>query len=300
MLLDKKVAVVTGSGSGLGRAYALALARAGASVVVNARTASDVAKVVEEIEMVGGTAQGCVISIASMEGARQTIQTAIDKFGRIDILVNNAGILHKKVLAEMTEQDFDDVIATNLKGTFACTRHAVNYMIEQGWGRIINMASGALFGAVEGTSYSASKGGILSLTLTWAKELYKYGITCNAMRASAHTQMTEPLIELARQAALEQHKQPPTALDLGQYEPESAAPLVVFLASDQAQWINGQFISIDGSQLAISACTDRVRSAIMTGGWTVEDLLKYFRTTVGIQLENFGRTPDGKRTLQNE
>jgi len=292
MLLDGKVAVVTGSGSGLGRAYALALAGAGASVVVNARTASDVASVLEEIKAGGGTAQGCVVSIASMEGARQTIQTAIDKFGRIDILVNNAGIMRAKALTEMTEQDFDDVIATNLKGTFACTRHAVNYMIKQRWGRIINMASGSILGSAEGTSYSASKGGILSMTLTWAIELAKYGITCNAIRASAYTRMTKSHIELARQAALEQHKQPPTT-----FEPEAAAPLVVFLASEQAHWINGQFISMDGPQLAINAYTHRVRSAIMPGGWTVEHLLDNFKTTVGVQLETFGRAPDGTRLL---
>jgi hypothetical protein len=109
--------------------------------------------------------------------------------------------------------------------------------------------------------------------------------------------MTKPRIELARQAAIEQHKQPPTALDLGHYEPEAAAPLVVFLASEQAHWINGQFISIDGPKLGINACTHRVRSAVMPGGWTVEHLLDNFKTTVGIQLEPFGQTSDRERPL---
>jgi NAD(P)-dependent dehydrogenase (short-subunit alcohol dehydrogenase family) len=297
MILEGKVAVVTGSGSGLGKAYALALARAGAKVVVNARTAADVAEVVEQIEKNGGTAKGCVISIATMEGARKTIRTAIDNFGRIDILVNNAGILRPKFLIDMTEQDFDDVISTNLKGTFACTRYAVDFMIEQKWGRIINVASGAVLGTARGSSYSASKGGILSMTLTWAIELAKYGITCNAIRASANTRMTKPGIELARKEAVEQNKQPPSALDLGHYDPEAAAPLVVFLASEQANWINGQFISIDGPQLGVNMHTHRVRSAIMYGGWTVENLIENFRTTVGINLEAYGRAPNGNKTL---
>ena len=132
MLLDGKVAVVTGSGTGLGRAYALGLARAGAKVVVNSRTANNVANVVEEIGRMGGTAKGCAASVASMEGAREIIQTAVDGFGRLDILVNNAGITGRKLLADTTEQDFDDFIATNLKGTFACARHAVPHMIKQG------------------------------------------------------------------------------------------------------------------------------------------------------------------------
>lgn len=187
MLLNGKVAVVTGSGTGLGRAYAMGLAKAGATVVVNARTASDVASAVEEIRKSGGTAEGCAISVASMEGARQIIQTAVDGFGRIDILVNNAGITGRKVLTDMTEQDFDNVIATNLKGTFACTRHAVPHMIKQRWGRIISMSSGSILGAEGTTSYVASKGGVLSMTLTWAVELAQYGITCNAIRASAST-----------------------------------------------------------------------------------------------------------------
>ncbi|TAK34164.1 MAG: SDR family NAD(P)-dependent oxidoreductase [Chloroflexota bacterium] len=303
MLLEGKVAVVTGSGAGLGRAYALALAKAGAKVVVNARTANDVAQVVAEIETAGGTAERCISSVASMEGGRQTIQTAIDKFGRIDILVNNAGITRPKLLTEMTEQDFDDVIATNLKGTFACTKHAVPYMIEQKWGRIINVASGAVRGVVPQTNYAASKGGVLSMSLTWALELAKYGITCNVIRTHARTRMTERSIEQARQAALERHEQPPTASDLGIYEPESAAPLVVFLASDQACKINGQFISIDGPRLAICAHTRPVVSAISPGGWTVEHLLEDFKTTVGTQLEspgNFQKIFDGVASITRQ
>ena len=298
MLLDGKVAVVTGSGTGLGRAYAMGLAKAGAKVVVNARTASNVAKVVEEIRKMGGTAEGCAVSVASMEGAREIIQTAVDGFGRIDILVNNAGITGRKLLVDMTEQDFDDVIATNLKGTFACTRHAVPHMMKQGWGRIINMSSGSILGQEGATSYASSKGGVLNISLTWAVELAQYGITCNAIRTSAATRLSEARRKQVKQAALERHEQPPTDADLGYYKPEEAAPLVVFLASDEAHWINGQFICIDGPRLALCEHTHHAKTAIMPGGWTSELLLEHFKTTVGMPLQAYGfLTPDGRKIL---
>jgi NAD(P)-dependent dehydrogenase (short-subunit alcohol dehydrogenase family) len=298
MLLAGKAAVVTGSGTGLGRAYAMALAKAGAKVVVNARTAANVAAVVEEIRSAGGTAEGCVASVSSMDGAREIIQTAVDKFGRMDILVNNAGIMNRKLLVDMTEQDFDETIATNLKGTFACARYAVPHMIKQGGGRIINMSSGSIIGQEGATSYASSKGGVLNMSLTWAVELAQYGITCNAIRASAATRLNEAGRKKARQAALERHGQAPTDAELGFFEPEEAAPLVVFLASDQADWISGQFICIDGPRLAICEHTHHAKTAILPGGWTAELLLEHFKTTVGMPLQAYGfLTPDGRKIL---
>jgi len=298
MLLDGKVAVVTGSGTGLGRAYAIGLATAGAKVVVNARTASNVASVVAEIRNMGGTAEGCTASVASMDGAREIIQTAVDGFGRMDILVNNAGIMRPKLLVDMTEQDFDDVIATNLKGTFACTRHAVPHMVKQGWGRIINMSSGSILGQIGATSYASSKGGVLNISLTWAVELAQHGITCNAIRASAATRLNETRREQAKHAALERHVRAPTDAELGFYEPEEAAPLVVFLASDEADWINGQFICIDGPRLALCEHTHHAITAIMPGGWTPEMLREYFKTTAGMSLQAYGfLAADGRKIL---
>jgi 3-oxoacyl-[acyl-carrier protein] reductase len=298
MLLDGKVAVVTGSGAGMGRAIAIDLAAAGAKVVVNARTASNVASVVDEIRKLGGTAEGCALSVASMEGAREIIQTALDRFGRIDILVNNAGIMSRTLLADMTEKEFDDVIATNLKGTFACTRHAVPHMIKQRWGRIINMSSASILGQEGATGYASSKAGVLNISLTWAVELARYGITCNAIRSSAATQLTAKTRERAKQAALERHEQAPTDAELGYFKPEEAAPLVVFLASDEAGWINGQFICIDGPRLAICEHTHHAKIAVMPGGWTSELLLQHFKTSVGTPLQAYGfLTPDGRKVL---
>jgi NAD(P)-dependent dehydrogenase (short-subunit alcohol dehydrogenase family) len=298
MSLDGKVAVVTGSGTGMGRAFAIDLARAGAKVVVNARTAGDVAKVVEEIGTMGGTAEGCAVSVASMEGAREIVQTAVDRFGRIDILVNNAGIMGQKLLVDMTEQDFDDVVATNLKGTFACTRQAAPHMIKQGWGRIINVSSASILGQEGATSYASSKGGVLSISLTWAVELAKHGITCNAIRSSAATRLTEKGRERAKQAALARREQAPTDAELGYYQPEEAAPLVVFLAGDEAGWINGQFICIDGPRLAICEHTHHAKTAVMPAGWTAELLRKHFKTAVGTPLQAYGfLTADGRKVL---
>ena len=298
MLLQGKVAVVTGSGTGLGRAFAIDLARAGAKVVVNARTAGNVSQVVDEIRKMGGTAEGCAASVATMEGARNIIQTAVDSFGRIDILVNNAGITVRKLLAEMSEQDFDEVIATNLKGTFACTRHAVPHMMKQGWGRIINVSSASILGQEGATSYASSKGGVLNMSLTWAAELAQYGITCNAIRSSAATQLTETSRQRAKQAALARHEPVPTDAELGFYQPEEAAPLVVFLASDEAAWISGQFICIDGPRLAICAHTHHAKTAVIPGGWTAELLLQHFKSAVGTPLQAYGfLTPDGRKVL---
>lgn len=294
MLLDGKAAVVTGSGSGLGRAFAIALAKAGASVVVNARTASDVASVVDEIRKDGGTAEGCVVSVASMEGGRQIIQTAIDKFGRIDILVNNAGIAPSQPLVTMSEQEFDDAIATDLKGAFACARFAAPYMVKQKWGRIINMSSGAARGLRDQTGYSAAKAGLVSMSVVWAQELGNDGITVNAIRASARTRITERAKERRIRQAIALGQKPP--LDMGLFPPEMAAPLVVFLASEQAGWITGQFISIDGPKLALYSHTRAVSTAFMPDGWTVELMLQHFKGSVGAQLEEIGwRKASGER-----
>jgi NAD(P)-dependent dehydrogenase (short-subunit alcohol dehydrogenase family) len=298
MLLKGKVAVITGSGTGLGRAFALGLAQAGAKVVVNARTAANVTSVVSEVRKNGGIAEGCVASVASMEGAGQIIRTAIDTFGQIDILVNNAGITARKLLVDMTEQDFDEVIATNLKGTFACTRQAVPHMMKQRWGRIINISSNSILGQEGNTSYASSKGGVLSISLTWAVELAQHGITCNAIRTSAATNLTAAGRKKLKQAALDRHEQPPSDADLGYYQPEEAAPLVVFLASEEAHWVTGQFICIDGPRLAVCEHTHHAKTAFMPSGWTTELLLQHFKETAGTPLQSYGSfTPEGRKIL---
>jgi hypothetical protein len=138
----------------------------------------------------------------------------------------------------------------------------------------------------------------LNISLTWAVELAQYGITCNAIRASAATRLNEAKREQVKQAALQRHERAPTDADLGFYKPEEAAPLVVFLASDEAAWINGQFICIDGPRLAVCEHTHHAKTALMPGGWTPELLLEHFKTTVGMPLQAYGfLTPDGRKIL---
>lgn len=282
MLLEGKNAIVTGSSKGLGRAYAIALGKAGAKVVVNGRTAGEVDAVVQNIKDEGGEAVACVESVASWEGAQRIIQCAKDNFGRLDILVNNAGITRDRTLLKMSEEDWDEVIAIHLKGSFACGKFAALEMKDQGSGRIINITSGAgLLGNFGQTNYSSAKAGIVGMTLTWALELAKYNITVNAMRASAITRMTEPLINRAIKNAKEAGKPAPNPEELGVYPPEAAAPLVVFLASDEASWINGQILAIDGPRLVLWSHPKEIRTAYMFPGWTVETMLKYFKGTIG-------------------
>ena len=282
MLLKGKNAIVTGSSKGLGRAYAIALAKAGARVVVNGRTASEVDAVVQDIKDEGGEAVACVESVASWEGAQRIIQCAKDNFGRLDILVNNAGITRDRTLLKMSEEDWDEVIAIHLKGSFACGKFAALEMKDQGSGRIINITSGAgLLGNFGQTNYSSAKAGIVGMTLTWALELAKYNITVNAMRASAITRMTEPLINRAIRNAQDAGKPAPNPEELGVYPPGAAAPLVVFLASDEASWINGQILAIDGPRLVLWSHPNEIRTAFMFPKWTVETMLKHFKGTIG-------------------
>ncbi len=289
-LLSGKSAVVTGSSRGLGRAFVLVLAEYGAKVVVNGTVAEDVHKVVQEIKDKGGEALPCVESVASWEGAKGIIQTAVDNYGGIDILVNNAGIIRDRMLINMTEEEWDEVIAVHLKGTFACTRFALPFMREKKGGRIINVtAAGGLRGRVGQTNYTAAKAGIAGMTRTWALELSRYNITVNAIQPVARTRMTEPLIERAKKAAIEAGNPEPSAGELGLGEPEDIACLVVFLASDEASWLNGQIIASNGDRLALWSHPKMIRFAFMPGGWTVELLQKHFKTAIG-ELEGVGES----------
>ena len=289
LLLKGKSAVVTGSSKGLGKAYAIALAEAGAKVVVNGRVRDDVEAVVREIKSRGGDVVACVESVSTWEGAQRIIQCAKESFGRLDILVNNAGITRDRTLFKMTEEDWDEVIAIHLKGSFACGKFAALEMRDQGGGRIINVTSGAgLMGNFGQTNYSAAKAGIVGMTFTWAQELSKHNITVNAVRAAAMTGMMEPLLNRAVKEAKEAGIPVPKPEDLGIYPPESAAPLVVFLASDEADWINGQVIAIDGTRVVLWSHPRQVRTAYMFPQWTVETLSEHFKDTVGAKLESIG------------
>ena len=251
--LHDKACIVTGAGRGIGRAISLSFAAEGAKVVVNDLDDAAADAVVKEIDAAGGTAVANHEAIGSVASAEALLGQTLDAFGQIDVLVNNAGLLRDKMLHNMSEDDFDRVIEVHLKGTWACGRAVVRHWRplakdEAAAGsprhrKIINVTSASgLRGAVGQSNYAAAKMGIVGLTKTWAKELGPLAINVNAIAPAALTAMTEPLLadEAAAKARL-------ARFALGRYgEPEEIAPAFVFLASDEANYITGQILCVDG------------------------------------------------------
>ncbi|WP_432534395.1 SDR family NAD(P)-dependent oxidoreductase [Kineococcus arenarius] len=274
MDLTGKVAIVTGSGRGLGLAYATELARNGASVVVNDvdRTVAEAA--VKSIEGAGGTAVAEVVPVGTSEAARALVDRAVGEFGRLDVLVNNAGILRDSTLWKMTDEQFDAVITTHLRGTFTCTRAAAVRLREQGeGGRIICVGSPTgQVGNFGQTNYAAAKAGIVGMVRTWAMELARAQITVNAIVPVAATGMTEtvPFLKPYVDALRAGDPLPPFARrELGFGSPEDAAGLVAFLASDAAAGITGQAVGIGGDRLALWSHPAEVAVELAEGtGWS--------------------------------
>ena len=249
MMLKDKVAVVTGAARGIGREIALAMARQGARVVVNdyggtsdgtgaSPTPAD--DVVNEIKAGGGQAVANHESVATMAGGRSIIQTALDHFGGVDVVVNNAGILRDRMIFNMTEEEWDGVIDTHLKGCFAVTRAAAPHMRERKWGRFINMTStSGLVGNVGQANYAAAKLGIVGFTKVIALDMARYNVTANCISPFAWTRMigTIPTETEAQKARVEKIKK------MG---PEHIAPVAVFLASDAAREVSGQVLGVRG------------------------------------------------------
>ena len=249
--LAGKVAIVTGAGRGIGRAHALALADAGAAVIVNDLGAalsgeghddSPAQQVVTEIEAAGGRAAANGENVADFAGAERLVRQALDTFGRLDILVNNAGILRDRMLVNMSEQEWDAVIAVHLKGHFAPTRHAAAYWRERSKegddvkGRVINTSSpSGVFGNIGQSNYGAAKAGIAGFTLIAAQELHRYGVTVNCLAPNARTRMTEDTFDMGA---------PPEGFD--PLDPSNMSPLVVALSADAAQNITGQVFHLWG------------------------------------------------------
>jgi len=270
--LAGKVAVVTGAGQGLGRAYAVALARAGASVVVNdldARAAEDSAS------LAGARAVAVAGDVGERAVADGLVARAVDTFGRLDVMVTNAGVLRDAVLWKMTDDDFDVVVRTHLRGTFLCARAAAIRLREQGQGgRIIVVGSPAgQYGNFGQTNYAAAKAGIVALARTWSLELARAEITVNAIVPTAWTAMTatipiyKPLV--ARVAAGE----PLPAAVRREHaigHPEDCAGLVVFLASNAAGGISGQAIGVGGDRLCLYAHPAEIVTELREGGWDAD------------------------------
>ena len=281
MRLDGKVAIVTGAGRGLGRAYAEALAAAGAKVVVN-----DLEGAEEVASAVGGVAAPG--AVGSTETAEALVATAVEAFGRLDVIVTNAGVLRDKVLWKMTDEDFDLVVATHLRGTFTCARAAAIRMREQGeGGRIITVGSPAgQYGNFGQTNYAAAKAGIVAFTRTWALELARANITVNAIVPTAWTRMTETIPVYAPLVGRDEFP-PEVRREHALGKPEDCAPLVVYLASDAASGVTGQALGIGGDRLSLYSHPAEIAHELRDGGWTAD--------AIATAVESFPAQPYGVR-----
>ena len=266
--------MVTGAGRGIGRHIALCLAAEGANVVVNdvgvtlggAGTEEDpAAQVCKEIEAAGGNAVPNYDSVSDFEGAGRIIGAAVDNFGSIDIVVNNAGIVRDRTIVKMDESDYDAVIAVHQKGTFNTVRHAAPLMKDAGYGRIVNITSSAgLRGNFGQTNYGAAKAAIMGMTFVWALELGKYGIT----------RMNENLYKGA---------EPPADQD-----PALNAPLIAFLASEGASYVNGQVLGRTGFGYTLFQTPRQIATMWQEGGWTPQEVADHFHDVLGQHLQPVG------------
>ena len=245
-MLTGKIAVVTGGARGIGRAIALALAEEGAEVVINYHHSEERSLAVkEEIEARGGKAAVMQCDVSDYESCERFVSAVAEMCGRIDIWVNNAGITKDQLLMRMSEEAFDEVIETNLKGTFQCMRFVSRVMVKQRYGRIINLSSVVgIAGNAGQVNYAASKAGVIGMTKSAAKELAGRGITVNAVAPGfIETEMTSVLSEKVQEQAKNQ-------IPLGHFgTPEDVASAVVFLASEQAKYITGQVLQVDGGMV---------------------------------------------------
>lgn len=277
--LADKVAVITGAGRGLGRAEALALAAEGAKIVVNdlggdadgtGASQSPAEEVVQEIKKMGGDAVANYDSVTTPEGGENIIKTAIDKFGKLDILVNNAGVLRDRIIFNMSEEEWDTVMKVHLYGTFHCTKPACVIFRQQRSGRIINTSSAAGLGNMGQANYSAAKEGIIGFTRTVARDMGKYGVTCNAIRPVAATRLT---LSPELKAAWEKSGMQDVIKKVEQAVPEMVAPLVVYLCTEAASDINGYDFAVGGGQLGVYTQPEVKAQIEKPGVWTLDELL---------------------------
>jgi NAD(P)-dependent dehydrogenase (short-subunit alcohol dehydrogenase family) len=295
-LLKGRVAVVTGAGKGIGRAEAIGLAAQGARVVVNdlgtavdgkgaSRGPAD--EVVNEIKQSGGEAIASYESVAAIEGAESIIKKAVDSFGRLDVLVNNAGFNRDRMVYNTSDEEWESVVRTNLGGTFYCTRAACKVMRGQNYGRIINTSSHAGLGNMGQANYSAAKEGVVGLTRTVARDMGRYGVTCNVIRPVAGTR---GFIDMVKEKGLREawikmwgaelaERRLKQMLELNM--PEDVAGLAVYLASEKADNINGCVFEVWHGHVGIYVDPPPVEQVLWKDGrWTPEELAEVMPITL--------------------
>ena len=297
-LVKGKVAIVTGAGRGIGRGVAQLMVAEGAKVVVvdpgvnldgSGFDTSPADQVVKEITGAGGTAVACHESVATMEGGEKIIQTAVDTFGGLDIIVTCHGILRDRMVFNMTEQEWDDVIRVHLKGTFAVAKPACILFRQQRSGRIITFSSNSgLYGNSGQANYGAAKDGIAGFTRVVARDMGRYGVTANAISPSASTRMIVSVPEDARSMKAQRGIAGGVGGDTEAVrgQPEDLAPFTVWLASDQSAHVNGHIFHVTGGLVSLLNEPEATKTIHKDGRWTVDELIRVFPATLGLDLPN--------------
>ena len=275
-LAGKRI-VITGSSRGLGRGFALEMAKAGARVVINGTNAEALGATASAIGAAGGEVVSVLGSVADSALCSKLIQTCVDSYGGIDVLINNAGQVRDRTLFKMSDDDFDQVIAVHLRGTFMCSRQAALVMREQGTGHIVNVVSSSgLVGGFGQSNYAAAKAGMMGLLYTWVMELARYGIRCNAFWPIAQTDMTQVVFERAKQDASAKGRAAPTPAALGFGTPAEVAQGMIWLASDAAARFNGQCFTFNGRKTALWSHPSEVIESFKTAPWSVAELTTFY------------------------
>ena len=293
-MLQDKVAVVTGAGRGIGRGVAMLMAQEGAKVVVvdlgvnvdgSGQDQSVAEQVVSEIRDAGGTAVASAESVTTMAGGESIIQTAVDNFGKLDIVVTVAGILRDRMIFNMAEEEWDDVISVHLKGTFSIVKHACILFRQQRSGRVITFSStSGLYGNSGQCNYGAAKDGIAGFTRVVARDMGRYGVTANSISPSAATRMTVSIPDEAKE--LRSARGISGASSTLRGGPDDVAPMVTWLASDEAAHVNGHIFHVTEGLITLLNEPEPVKTIQKDGKWTVDELIRVVPVTLGFELLN--------------
>jgi len=277
--LQGKRIVITGSSRGLGRAFAIATAAEGASVVINGTNTAALAEVEQAIRRAGGNVLAIAGTVAEESVCKSLIDGCVDRFGGVDVVVNNAGIVRDKTLLKMSVEEFDAVIAVNLRGAFSCTKHAARAMREAGGGHIIQVISAAgLSGGFGQGNYAAAKAGMMGLMRSAVLEFSRFNIRNNAIWPVAETDMTQVVFERAAAQAKDQGTTAPSPVQMGFGKPEEVAQGLVWLASDGAAHFNGQCVSFNGRKTALWSHPAEQHVTFHDLPWSADELSEHYRS----------------------